>query len=150
MTRSVRVVVLLVVTAVPAAPARAQFGPENAAMRVLDEFMGAFNARDDEAMCWTFHYPHIRFASGAVRTYETHEDCVEQFDFAWFAERVGWDHSTWDRRTAVQANADKVHVMVVFSRYNADDEQISQFDSLYIIARVDGRWGIRSRSSFAP
>ena len=119
-------------------------------MGVLDEFMAAFNARDDEAMCRTFHYPHVRFASGAVRTYETHEDCVEQFDFAWFAERVGWDHSTWDRRTAVQANGGKVHGMVVFSRYDADDAQISQFDSRDIIARVDGRWGIRSRSSFAP
>ena len=150
MTRSIRMVVLLAVTAVPAASARAQFGPENAAMGVLDEFMRAFNARDGEAMCRTFHYPHVRFASGAVRTYQTHEDCVEQTDFARFAQRFGWDHSTWDSRTVVQANADKVHVMVVFSRYNADDEQISQFDSLYIIARVDGRWGIRSRSSFAP
>lgn len=150
MTRSIGVVLLFVVTAVPAAPAQAQFGPENAAMGVLDQFMAAFNARDDEAMCRTFLFPHVRFASGAVRTYETYEACVEQFDFARFAERFGWDHSTWDSRTVVQANGDKVHVMVVFSRYDANDEQISQFDSLYIIARVDGRWGIRSRSSFAP
>ena len=150
MTRSIRVVLLLVVTAVHAAPAQAQFGPENAAMGVLDQFMAAFNARDDEAMCRTFLYPHVRFASGAVRTYETYEACVEQFDFARFAERFGWDHSAWDSRTTVQANTDKVHVVVIFSRYNADDEQISQFDSLYIIARADGRWGIRSRSSFAP
>ena len=150
LTRSIRVVLLLVVTAVHAAPAQAQFGPENAAMGVLDQFMAAFNARDDEAMCRTFLYPHVRFASGAVRTYETYEACVEQFDFARFAERFGWDHSAWDSRTTVQANTDKVHVVVIFSRYNADDEQISQFDSLYIIARADGRWGIRSRSSFAP
>jgi hypothetical protein len=150
MNRSITPVLLLVVTAVCAAPARAQFGPENAAMGVLDQFMAAFNARDDEAMCRTFHYPHVRFASGAVRTYETYDACVEQFDFARFAERFGWDHSGWDSRTAVQANTDKVHVVVIFSRYNADDERISQFDSLYIVARVDGRWGIRSRSSFAP
>jgi hypothetical protein len=50
----------------------------------------------------------------------------------------------------VQANADKVHVMVVFSRYDADDELLAQFDSFYIVTRVDGRWGIRSWSSFAP
>ena len=133
-----------------ASPARAQFGPENAAMEVLDEFMRVFNARDDEAMCRTFHYPHVRFASGAVRTYETYEDCVEQFDFARFGERFGWDHSRWDTRTAVQANPDKVHVLVVFSRFDADDELVAQFDSLYIVTRIDGRWGIRSRSSFAP
>ena len=150
MNRSIGVVLLLVVTLVHAAPARAQFGPENAAMEVLDQFMAAFNTRDDEAMCRTFLYPHVRFASGAVRTYETYEACVEQFDFAGFAERFGWDHSAWVSRTTVQANTDKVHIVVVFSRFNADDEQISQYDSLYIVARVDGRWGIRSRSSFAP
>ena len=119
-------------------------------MGVLDEFMAAFNARDDEAMCRTFHYPHVRFASGAVRIYETYEDCVEQFDFARFAERFGWDHSEWDSRTVVQATTDKVHVTVIFSRYNADDGLIAQFDSLYIVTRVDGLWGIRSWSSYAP
>lgn len=119
-------------------------------MGVLDGFMDAFNARDVQAMCRTFHYPHVRFASSAVRTYETYEDSVEQFDFARFAERFGWDHSGWDRRAVVQANTDKVHVMVIFSRFDADDELIGQFDSLYIMTRVDGRWGIRSRSSFAP
>ena len=141
---------IVLLTMALAAPARAQFGPENAAMGVLDGFMNAFNARDDEAMCRTFHYPHVRFASGAVRIYETDKDCVEQFDFARFAERLGWDYSGWDSRTVVQANADKEHVMVVCSRYDADDELIAQVDSLYIVTRVDGRWGIRSRSSFVP
>jgi len=127
-----------------------QFGAENAAMGVLDDFMVALNARDDEAMCGTFHYPHVRFASGAVRSYETYEQCVEQSDFVRFAERFGWDHSGWDRRTVVQAGSDKVHVVVLFSRYDDADERISQFDSLYIVVLVEGRWGIRSRSSFAP
>ena len=133
-----------------AVPLRAQFVAENAAMGVLDRFMSAVNARDDEAMCQTLHYPHVRFQGGAVRTYESGEDCVEQVDFARFAERFGWDHSGWDSRTVVQANADKVHVMVIFSRNDADDTRIAQFDSFFIVTRVDGRWGIRPRSSFAP
>lgn len=134
----------------PAARAEAQAASEHAAMRVLDAFMTAFNARDEAAMCRTFHYPHVRFASGAVRSYETFEDCVDQFDFARFAERFGWDHSAWDRRAVVQAYPDKVHVLVIFSRYNAADEPLGQFDSFYIVTRIDNRWGIRSRSSFAP
>ncbi len=132
------------------AQASAQFGAENAAMAVLDDFMTAFNARDDVAMCRAFHYPHVRFASGGIRTYETFDHCVEQFDFARFAARFGWDHSEWDRRTVVQANTDKVHVAVIFSRYNDAGDRLSQADSLYIVTRVDRRWGIRSGSSFAP
>ena len=143
-------IVLLTMALALATRAPAQFGSENAAMGVLDEFMRVFNARDDEAMCRTFHYPHVRFASGAVRIYETDKDCVEQFDFARFAERLGGDYSGGDSRRVVQANADKGHVMVVFSRYDEDDELIAQVDSLYIVTRVDGRWGIRSRSSFVP
>lgn len=152
MRRSLRVPALafLLVGSFHTAPAYAQFVAENAAMEVLDRFMTAFNARDEAAMCGTFHYPHIRFASGAVRAYDTHADCLEQFDFDRFAERTGWDHSGWDTRTVVQAGAGKVHVVVLFSRYDEDDERISQYDSLYIVTRVDGRWGIRSRSSFAP
>ena len=128
----------------------AQFGPENATMGVLDAFMDAFNARDDEAMCATFHYPHVRFAGGAVRTYETQADCVEQFDFNQFSQRFGWNRSEWDRRTVVHAFPDKVHVLVIFSRFDDAGERISQFDSLYIVTRVGARWGIRARSSFAP
>lgn len=152
MTTPRRWVVVGIVLAMlwPVARAQAQFTSENAAMGVLDAFMTAFNARDDAAMCGTFHYPHIRFASGAIRSYETFENCVDEFDFARFAERFGWDRSAWDRRTVVQAYPDKVHVLVIFSRYDDADERLGQFDSLYIVTRIDNRWGIRSRSSFAP
>ena len=37
-----------------------------------------------------------------------------------------------------------------FSRFDAEDELIASYDSLYIIEPVDGRWGVRARSSFAP
>ncbi len=150
MTRTIGGAAFLVVAVACVAPRAAQIGAENAAMGVVDAVKSAINAPDDEAMCGTFHYPHVRLASGSVRTYATHEDCVEQFDFTRFAERIGWDHSAWDSRTVVQANQDKVHVTVIFSRFDADDELIAQYDSLYIVTRVDGRWGIRSRSSFAP
>ena len=128
------------------AGASAQFAAENAAMGVLDRFMMAFNARDDLALCETFQYPHVRFANGAVRVVLTVDDCVERFDFTRFSEQFGWDHSGWDRRTVVQAYPDKVHVAVITSRYDDENERIAQIDSLFIITRVAGRWGIQSRS----
>jgi hypothetical protein len=39
---------------------------ESEAMRLLDEFMAAFNARDVKAHAPTFNYPSIRTASGRV------------------------------------------------------------------------------------
>ena len=121
-----------------------------AAMHALDEFMDAFNARNPQAWAATLNYPHVRVASGSVRTWETEADFAEYMDFDAFAARFGWDHSAWDSREVVQSGKDKVHVVVRFSRYNADNEKIATYDSLYIVTRVQGHWGTQVRSSFAP
>jgi hypothetical protein len=128
---------------------RPQFGPENAAMGVLDRFLDAFNARDAAALCRTWHYPHVRFTGGEVETWETPRDCVARHDFVAFAAETGRDRSGWDRRTVVQAYPDKVHVAVIFSEYDAAGRRLAQIDALYIVTRVDGRWGLRARSRFA-
>ena len=74
----------------------------------------------------------------------------EPANFDAFAERFGWDHSEWDDIEAVQVAENGVNVAMTFSRYNADDEVISTFNTLYLVTNEHGRWGIRSRSSFAP
>jgi hypothetical protein len=43
-----------------------------------------------------------------------------------------------------------VHVATRFSRHRADGSVYESFQSLYVIEKVDGRWGVRARSSFAP
>jgi len=49
----------------------------------------------------------------------------------------------------VQADKEKVHVAVAFNRYRKDNSLITPEDSLYILEKVSGRWGVRGRSSFA-
>ena len=128
---------------------RAQFGPENAAMGVLDRYFAAVNARDAAALCRTWHYPHVLLAGGGVETWETPGDCAARHDFAAFAAETGWDRNGWDRRTVVQAYPDKVHVAVIFSAYDASGRRVAQVDALHVVTRVDGRWGLRARSRFA-
>jgi hypothetical protein len=43
-----------------------------------------------------------------------------------------------------------VHIDTRFNRYRKDGSVLGGFDSIYIVTRVDGRWGIQGRSSFAP
>jgi len=131
-------------------PAGAAESPETAAYRVLDEFMAAFNARDPEAFAATLNYPHVRLASGGVVVVESPAEMAENMDFAAFARDFNWSHSTWDERRIVQAGTDKVHVAVRFSRYDAHGQVTKSFDSLYVITRAQGRWGVQARSSFAP
>ena len=124
--------------------------PKQEAMRVLDEFMLAFNARDEAAWLATLHFPHVRVASGETRLDATPEAMMSSFDFEQFAKRFNWHHSAWLSREVVQSGPDKVHVVVRFARYDGEGATTAEFDSLYIVARREGRWGVVGRSSFAP
>ena len=119
----------------------------DAAMKVLDDFMAAFNARDSEAFEATFNFPSYRLASNRMVTLEKGFHKPENFSVGAFE---GWDHSAWMRREIIHAGPDKVHVDTRFTRYRKDGSIIGGFDSIYVITRQDGRWGVKIRSSFAP
>jgi hypothetical protein len=57
----------------------------------------------------------------------------------------GWHRSTWDERTPIHVGENKVHLKVKFSRWR----MIGTFETIYIVMRLDGRWDIQARSSFA-
>ena len=136
------------VGAPPVGPAHAKFTAEIAAAQGrLDAFMTAFNARDLPAYEATFNFPHVRFASNTVTIINPGYHRPEMFERGALAD---WDHSAWARREVVHAGADKVHIDTRFTRYRRDGSILGGFDSLYIVTRLDGRWGIQGRSSFAP
>src|SRR5262249_59181248 len=60
-----------------------------------------------------------------------------------------WHHRAWDRRRIIHASNDKVHVDTMFTRYRADGTKIGSYESLYILTKENGRWGVKLRSSFA-
>jgi hypothetical protein len=119
----------------------------DAAYQVTDDFMTTFNSKDASAWGSVFHFPHTRIASGQTAILRSPEDLENSF--ARLAES-GWDRSAWAKRRIVQCGPDKVHMTTTFVRYRADGSEMSRFDSLYIIERRNGRWGLSARSSFAP
>ena len=118
-----------------------------AAQERLDAFMRAFNGRDVAAYEATFNFPHVRFASGTVTVMNPGFHKADMFTRGALAE---WDHSDWQRREVIHAGSDKVHIDTRFARYRKDGSLIAAFDSIYIVTRQDGRWGIQGRSSYAP
>jgi len=136
------------VKAPPVRPELQKYAAEIAAAQArLDAFMAAFNARDVAAFEATFNFPHVRFASGTVTIINPGFHKPEMFERGALAE---WDHSAWQRRDVIHAGADKVHIDTRFARYRKDGSVLGAFDSIYIVTKVDGRWGIQGRSSFAP
>ena len=118
-----------------------------AAMQCLDDFMAAFNARDVEAFEATFNFPSVRLASGKLVTLNKGDMTKERFSQGALAE---WDHSRWERRDVIHAGEDKVHIDTRFTRYRKDGSVIGGFDSVYVVTKENGHWGVKIRSSFAP
>lgn len=118
-----------------------------AAMKCLDDFMTAFNARDVKAFEATFNLPSVRLASGKLVIIEFGYHQPQMFEQGPLAE---WDHSAWERREIIHAGEEKVHIDTRFTRYRADGSVIGGFNSIYVVTRESGHWGVKARSSFAP
>ena len=118
-----------------------------AAQQVLDDFMAAFNARDIPAWEKTFNFPSVRLASNRMEILEKGTRSPNMFGQGSLTD---WDHSAWDRRDVIHAGADEVHIDTRFTRYRKDGGVIGGFDSIYVITREDGHWGVKARSSYAP
>ena len=115
-------------------------------MKLLDEYMSAWNRTDLAAWESTFHFPHYRLASGKMTILD--RPGAQDTPKTWAAGSQ-WHHSKWDRRRIVHSSGEKVHVDTRFTRYRADGSKIASYDSLYIVTKEDGRWGVKMRSSFA-
>ena len=116
-------------------------------LQVLDDYMRTFNAKDAAAWQATYHFPHYRLASGKMSVLER----VGLLDSTVFVRlrQAGWHHRVWDHRNIIQCSDNKVHVDTKFSRYRSDGSKIGSYESLYIVTKEDGRWGVKMRSSFA-
>ncbi len=124
-------------------------GPELEALGALTLYMNSWNTRNLDGMDAAFHFPHVRIASGRVHVMEGPMARSGAF-FTKFIENTGWHYTLWDYRRAVQSTDDKVHFAVQFTRYREDNSVIGVYPSLWIVAKLDGRWGVQARSSFAP
>lgn len=67
-----------------------------AAMKCLDDFMAAFNARDAEALAKTLNVPMVRLASEKLSIIDQLGPQIRQAIEANLGD--DWDHSSWDRR----------------------------------------------------
>ena len=93
-------------------------------MSVLDRFMAGLNQYDAQAMDAAMHFPYVR------------ED--------------DWKYSRWVLRELVQCSDIKAHYALSYTWFRSDDSVIGVYESLFVLTKVDGSWGIQMRSSFGP
>jgi hypothetical protein len=121
----------------------------DACIACLDRWMAALNRYDAAAMDAELHFPHVRFAEGKLTVMEKPAGGAMDL-FTRLKQEDDWHHSAWNRRQILQRSDSKVHMAVNYTRYRSNGSVIGHYDSLYVMALRDGRWGVQLRSSFGP
>ncbi|MGC3936491.1 hypothetical protein ACOTTU_01660 [Roseobacter sp. EG26] len=118
----------------------------DAALAVMQAHLDALNARDEEAIALTLHFPHYRLSGGKMRIWDRPGVYFEDF-----RKRAGeeWGYTKWGELSPLQISSEKVHLSVQVDRYRADGLPLTSFKSLWVIARIDDVWAAQLRSSFA-
>jgi len=119
---------------------------EVAARRVINAYFPLFSRRDVAGLLAVVHFPHIRVTASGTVIIPTPSD--------WTGDPTpledGYHHTELESLTFVQSDAVKVHALVVFSRYGLDGVRYVSYPTLWIVTKVEGKWGIQVRSTFAP
>ncbi|WP_405809229.1 hypothetical protein OG524_04900 [Streptomyces sp. NBC_01520] len=119
------------------------------ARAALDAFLDGLNSHDLEKWTSTLHFPQIRVHEGAVTTWQNPEEYIRSSQAELEALLAsGWHHSTWDEVEFPQVSADHVHAQVRFSRHDAEGSPLGVFDSIYVVTRQNGRWGVLARLGY--
>lgn len=118
---------------------------KQAALRCLDEYLAAWDARDAIALAASLNTPALMLGRGRGVAIT---DPAEQAG-AMLEQMVatGWHHSTWLRREMLHCDEDKVHFDVRFCRYREDGSILGTFAGVYIVTRNHQHWGVQMVSA---
>jgi hypothetical protein len=121
-----------------------------AVIAVVEQYVATVNDRDVEGNQATMTAPHVRVGGAGDVLMLPDEAALARLTSFGSLEASGWQHTTLDWAEVIQADANKAHVALQFSRFREDGSHIVSFESLYVLVRRDGQWRIQARSSFAP
>ena len=108
-----------------------------------------FNKRDRKISVDLMHFPHVRLWNNQFSIFNSEEEFLKGFDQqTQKLEQEGWSHTVTKDIKSVQSDESKVHLLLLQSRRNKDDIEIEKFQTLWIMTKIDEKWGIRFRSSF--
>lgn len=110
----------------------------------LDRFSDAFNNEDIAGMDAECHFPHLLISGSDVITWEQPGQMHE--DFFRLLRESGWATTTCEKCEPVLISPDKIHYLWSYARRDNDGEILTFHENLWILTKVEGRWGIAVRS----
>jgi hypothetical protein len=118
------------------------------ARQAMEGYFDAFNAQDREAMLRHLHFPFAWIINSRVRPVARASDFESPTKA--LIETEGWQRSAFDYIEPVQVWENKVHFKLAYSRYKADGTRYMTHEALWIVTKVEGRWGMCLMSLHIP
>ena len=117
------------------------------ALAVMDRHIEALNARDNDKLIATLHFPHYRLSGSDLKIWETPERYQSDF-----LKRAGadWSHSAFEDIEVTGTSENKVHLNAEIQRFRKDGSLLTRFRSLWVITCEHDVWAAKLRSTFAP
>ena len=108
-----------------------------------------FNKRDKKITINGLHFPHVRLWKNKFSIFENENAFLKGYEIQTKnLKKEGWDHTVTLDIKAVQSQEEKVHLLIHQSRRNKNGEEYHNFQTLWIMTKINGKWGIQFRSSF--
>ena len=121
---------------------------ETIGIKVIKNYIKAFNERNSDKMADLFNFPHVRFANDSVSVISRSEYLNNQDKVTKLLKDEKWHHTEILNIKNIQSNDTKVHFIIHFLRLDKDNNVIHDFKTLWIVTKVDNHWGVQFRSSF--
>ena len=119
----------------------------SAALKVMDGHLSALNEQNTLELAATMHFPHFRQVGTSLKVRETTDRYFDDF-----RARAGkcWAYTTLSSTIPISAPENKAHLAIKVNRFDNRDQLIADFESIWVITRINTVWAAQLRSSFAP
>ena len=108
-----------------------------------------FNKRNQDVSVKHMHFPHIRLWENKFSIFKNKEEFLKGFDQQsknLASER--WSHTVTKSIQVIQSDPEKVHLILHQSRRDKNGKEYHNFHTLWIMTKINEKWGIQFRSSF--
>jgi hypothetical protein len=115
----------------------------DAARVALDRFFEAWNQADNDAVRETLNFPHLTLFGDQLVIANGPDEFTVDFDR--MTREEGWHKSSLDDYAVTADGNGKVHCLVTYSRFDAEDKRYRTAKVLYVVTEKAGHWGIQFR-----
>jgi hypothetical protein len=114
------------------------------------QFFEAFNRADNASLFEVNHVPQVMLNNDLFLHATDRESVPVRVNFDAIRARESWDFSVVENLQLVHAMPGKVIFQLQFDRFNTAGIKYRTVPALWVLTRIDGRWGVQFRSLLPP